>query len=106
MNNKSDSSMIGVIPDRLRRIKEIAEAAGLSVEQYELLASALEEEGISAGASNYLCHDKNRDKGPTTFAQQRLWFLAQLNPTSASYNIPVAVKLCGDRKSTRLNSSH
>ena len=32
---------------------------------------------------------------PLSFAQQRLWFLAQLDPDSAAYNLPYALRLRG-----------
>src|SRR6185503_8717071 len=34
-------------------------------------------------------------KAPLSFAQQRLWFLDQLDPANASYNITRAVRLEG-----------
>ncbi|MEL6438027.1 MAG: amino acid adenylation domain-containing protein [Cyanobacteria bacterium J06621_8] len=39
--------------------------------------------------------DRNQSL-PLSFAQQRLWFMEQLQPGGAAYNIPTGVKLTGD----------
>src|SRR2546423_12364370 len=33
---------------------------------------------------------------PLSFAQERLWFLTELDPDNPSYNVPVALRLTGD----------
>lgn len=45
------------------------------------------------------------EKNPLSFAQQRQWFLAQLEPDSPFYNIPAAIRLQGQLDITLLEQS-
>src|SRR5437667_1689626 len=57
---------------------------------------------LSAADKRSLLADLLRQKAarartlPTSFAQQRLWFLGQLEPDSAAYNIPFAQRMQGE----------
>ncbi|MCP4662229.1 MAG: AMP-binding protein, partial [bacterium] len=49
--------------------------------------------------------EDRRDALPLSFAQQRLWFLAQLEPEAAVYNIPLALHLGGPLNPAALDAS-
>ncbi|MEU7876336.1 amino acid adenylation domain-containing protein, partial [Dactylosporangium sp. NPDC049140] len=54
-------------------------------------------DGLSRGAAAAPITPVDRDRPlPLSFAQQRLWFLAQLDPGSAEYTLPMPIRLRGD----------
>src|SRR2546423_1743329 len=61
--------------------------------QRELLAMLLAEEGVEAAQA--ILPRPQSDRAPVSFAQQRMWFLDQLEPDSPLYNVPRAVRLEG-----------
>jgi amino acid adenylation domain-containing protein len=65
--------------------KQITE---LSAEKRQLLDRYLKTAGLNLSSAVILPQSRESNRFPLSFAQQRLWFLDQLEPNSAVYNIP------------------
>ncbi|MCD4691529.1 MAG: amino acid adenylation domain-containing protein, partial [Calditrichales bacterium] len=68
--------------------------SNLSPEKLELLRKKLKKEG-KAVKKDVIVKRQNQADYPMSAAQKRLWFLNQLDPESAFYNIPSALRLKG-----------
>ncbi|MEM8964512.1 MAG: amino acid adenylation domain-containing protein, partial [Acidobacteriota bacterium] len=81
----------------LRRIFETPDIAGIANALEHLAQDALPPiEAVERGASVEL---------PLSFAQERLWFLARLEPDSPAYHIPTPVRLRGTLDVEALSSA-
>jgi amino acid adenylation domain-containing protein len=79
---------------------------GLDADRLELLDYLLEEEGIETGSeSQKIVRRVPRAELPLSFAQQRLWFLDQLAPGSAAYNLSGRLHLEGRLDASSLEAS-
>ena len=78
---------------------------GLSGKKRAILEALLREQGIGEAKADGI--PRRTESGPAelSFAQQRLWFLHQLEPESPLYNIHVAVELSGPLNVTVLQRS-
>ncbi|GJL56404.1 MAG: hypothetical protein NPIRA02_35360 [Nitrospirales bacterium] len=68
-------------------------------------ASAVTENSESLSSMVSAASPEPHEHLPLSFAQHRLWFLAELAPESASYHLPIALKLTGDLKVSALEES-
>jgi amino acid adenylation domain-containing protein len=89
-----------------RVVSRVREALGVELPLRALFESgrvgelAARIEGLARGqgglgARTAVVRGESGTPAPLTFAQQRLWFMEQLEPGSAAYNIPAAVRLTG-----------
>src|SRR5215207_6683985 len=69
--------------------------AHLSPEKRRLLELMLKEQGVDISRSLIVPQKRDTNRFTLSFAQQRLWFLDQLEPGSPLYNIPAAVAMTG-----------
>ncbi len=83
----------------------VKDIASLSSKQQDLLKLLLEQEGLDILQLPITPQKRDSNSFPASFAQQRLWFLAQLEPNSSSYNIPSALRLVGQLDVVALESS-
>ncbi|HYO16637.1 MAG TPA: non-ribosomal peptide synthase/polyketide synthase [Thermoanaerobaculia bacterium] len=74
----------------------VAELGALLEERYPAAVARLA--GVAPARDDRAIRPAERQSGvplPLSFAQERLWFLEQLQPGTAAYNVPAAVRLEG-----------
>src|ERR1700687_796746 len=69
--------------------------SNLSATKQALLEKRLRGSTVDPLTSCAIRRRREKDPVPLSFAQQRLWFLAQLEPDNPSYNVPQALRLKG-----------
>jgi amino acid adenylation domain-containing protein/non-ribosomal peptide synthase protein (TIGR01720 family) len=73
----------------------LAGAFELSPRKRALLEAMLRRQGFSAAAEERIPRHPETGPAPLSFAQQRLWFLEQLEPGGTVYSMPFALALRG-----------
>ncbi|WP_292804315.1 non-ribosomal peptide synthetase [Nostoc sp. NMS7] len=78
--------------------------AATTVAKFAQEIKQLQQQNLELSTSPILARASDAEL-PLSFAQQRLWFLDQLQPLSAFYNVPVALRLVGTLEVAALQQS-
>jgi alpha-ketoglutarate-dependent taurine dioxygenase len=73
----------------------VEEIKKLSPERRDLLERLLKKEAPQSARSIIVPRLRKSNQLPVSFAQQRLWFLDELQPGNHAFNIPVALRVSG-----------
>ena len=73
----------------------LKEATPLSSERLEFIARLLRKKGINVPESQTIRRREDMGACPLSFAQERLWFLSQMDPGNPAYNLSAAIRLQG-----------
>ena len=79
--------------------------ARLSAAKRALLEKKIREAGHDVALASTIIPRGERELAPLSFAQQRLWFLQQLEPESAAYHESTALRLLGELDVQALQSA-
>src|ERR1044071_4351276 len=80
----------------MSNIKDLLREALEEGDRRELFEYLLEADEITTAARETIRRREHRQTAPLSFAQQRLWFLEQMEPGSPAYNIAGALHLRGE----------
>ncbi|HEX4964285.1 MAG TPA: amino acid adenylation domain-containing protein, partial [Thermoanaerobaculia bacterium] len=67
----------------------------LSAKKLELLRAMRREQGLTSTRQERIARQPEAEAYPLSFSQQQLWVLDRLQPGSAAYNLPTALRLEG-----------
>ena len=65
----------------------------------------LQGQPLAPSASDGIVPRRDHGPAPASFAQERLWFLDQLEPASSVYNLPASLRLVGTLDADALEQS-
>ena len=81
---------------RMTRADRAKKLRALSPEKRARLLEALRREAVERRGADTIPRLESGTEAPASFAQERLWLLDRLQPSSAAYNLSFAVRLEGD----------